>query len=127
MLSVIVNVGTVRHMKDAVCILNHKAIISSYYTAEALYFRFSVSSTSSLSLGFSREKTTPNIRQQRCRQVCSLGSCLEILRSITFLFNFIWTSPILMSSFETFPSLLQLLMIAKFNLNTSLQRTAVPR
>ena len=69
----------------------------------SFHFRFSVSCTSSLSLGFSREKTTPNIRQQRCRQVCSLGSCLEISRPITLLFNFIWTLLILMSSFETFP------------------------
>ena len=30
------------------CILNHKAIISSYYTTESLHFRFSVSCTSSL-------------------------------------------------------------------------------
>ena len=35
-------------MKEAVCILNHKAIISSYYTTESLNFRFSVSCTSTL-------------------------------------------------------------------------------
>ena len=32
------NTGTVRHMKEAVCILNHKAIISSNHTVEVLHY-----------------------------------------------------------------------------------------